>query len=93
MATEQKATLGYPLVEKLIDSEDFNEVNKAFQSAYKDLESLSKVKGGLRKSGEAKKAMVALEKASELLKELLKIKYRLQEEVAKQAATTGKKKK
>ncbi|MDZ4224933.1 MAG: hypothetical protein U1D33_03405 [bacterium] len=48
------------------------------------MEKLSKSKGGLKKAKEAKKAMKALENVSELLKELLKVKYRLQEHVAKQ---------
>ncbi len=85
MALEQKPSLGYPHVEKLIDSEDFNQVNRIFKEAYEGLDKISKEKGGLRKSKEAKKAMQALEKASELLKELLKMKYRLQEEVSKQS--------
>lgn len=85
MANAQKPSLGYPHVEKLIDSEDFGEINKAFKSAYERLEEISKEKGGVRKNKEAKKAMQALEKASELLKELLQIKYRLQEELGRQA--------
>lgn len=84
MAQPQRASLGYPNIEKLIDSEDFAAVNKAFKNAYEDLEKLARAKGGLRKSKEAKKAMHALEKCSELLKELLQIKYRLQEELKKQ---------
>lgn len=85
MADAPKPSLGYPHVEKLIDSEDFNEVNRSFQKAYADLEKVSKAKGGLGKGREAKKAMRALEKCSELLKELLQIKYRLAEEIKKQA--------
>lgn len=83
MANGAKTTLGYPRVEKLIDSEDFDEINSSFKKAYEDLESASRQKGGLKKGQAAKKGMLALEKAAELLKELLKIKYRLQEEVAK----------
>ncbi|MBI4125802.1 MAG: hypothetical protein HY609_04710 [Deltaproteobacteria bacterium] len=85
MADAPKPSLGYPHVEKLIDSEDFDEINRSFQKAYADLEKISKEKRGLGKGKEAKQAMQALEKCSELLKELLQIKYRLQEEIKKQA--------
>lgn len=84
MADVQKPSLGYPNVENLIDSEDFEKVNRAFKNAYEGLEKISKEKGGVRKSKEAKKAMGALEKCSELLKELLRVKYRLQEELKKE---------
>lgn len=85
MAEAPKPSLGYPRVEKLIDSEDFDEINRSFQQAYTGLEKIAKEKRGLGKGKEAKKAMRALEKCSELLKELLQIKYRLQEELKKQA--------
>ncbi|MDO8526552.1 MAG: hypothetical protein Q7T03_02570 [Deltaproteobacteria bacterium] len=80
--TEQ--TVGYPEVEKLIDSEDFKELNTAFTSAYQHLEKISKEKKGLSNNREAKKAMKALENVAELLKELLKIKYRIQKQNPKQ---------
>ena len=84
MAERRQTSLGYPNIEKLIDSEDFQDVNRSFSKAYQELEKLSKSKGGLKKAKEAKKAMKALENVSELLKELLKVKYRLQEQIAKQ---------
>jgi len=83
MATLTQPTMGYPIIEKLIDSEDFDEINRSFAAVYKDLEKISKEKKGLKHNKEAKKAMVALEKVVDLLKELLQIKYRLQEEVSK----------
>ncbi len=83
MAQTEQTSLGYPNIEKLIDSEDFKDINAVFSKAYRELEKASKEKGGLKKSKEAKKAMKALEKVSELLKELLQVKYRLQEELAK----------
>lgn len=85
MAQNQKPSLGYPHIEKLIDSEDFNQINKTFKETYEKLEKVAKAKRGLGKGNEAKKGMRALEKCSELLKELLQIKYRLQEELKKQA--------
>lgn len=85
MPETPKPSLGYPNVEKLIDSEDFNQVNRIFNETYEKLEKISKDKRGLGKGKEAKKGMRALEKCSELLKELLQMKYRLQEELKKQA--------
>lgn len=85
MAEAPQPSLGYPHVEKLIDSEDFEGVNHAFQKCYADLEKIAKAKRGLGKAKEAKKAMRALEKCSELLKKLLQIKYQLAEEIKKQA--------
>lgn len=81
--TSLKQTL-YPNIEKLIDSEEFDELNQAFSLAYQQLEKASKEKKGLKTPKEARKAMHALEKVIELLKELLKVKYKLQEIAAKQ---------
>ena len=85
MAQPAQTSVGYPEIEKLIDSEDFNKLNASFADAYQKLEKISKEKKGLGKNRDAKKAMKALENIAELLKELLKIKYRLQEQVSKQA--------
>lgn len=74
-------TLGYPHVEKLIDSEDFDRVNADFKKAYNELERQASDKGGMKTRKESKKGMHAIEKVSELLKELLQIKYRLKEEI------------
>lgn len=83
MGAATQPTVGYPNIEKLIDSEDFNEINRSFTTAYKELEKISKEKKGLKKNKEAKKAMQALEKVIDLLKELLQIKYRMQENLPK----------
>lgn len=74
---------GYPAIEKLIDNEDFTEINNAFETAYGELIDISRRSRGIRTQRSAKKAMRALELTMELLRELLAIKYRLQEEVAK----------
>lgn len=83
MAASTQPASGYANIEKLIDSEDFNEINRSFTAAYKELEVISREKKGLKRNKEAKKAMVALEKVVDLLKELLQIKYRMQEHLAK----------
>lgn len=85
MVDTPKPSLGYPHVEKLIDSEDFEEVNRSFQETYTGLEKIAKERRGLGKGKEARLAMRALEKCSELLKELLQMKYRIHEEVTRQA--------
>ncbi len=70
---------GYPAIETLLDSEDFGHVNKVFEKTYAELEGKAKIKRGLKKSREARKAMKSVELVMNLLKELLEIKYRLQE--------------
>lgn len=71
----------YPAIEKLIDSEDFDEINTNFGQAYRELETTAKQKG-LGKSREARKAMKALEKAMDLLAYLLKLKFQYLESQA-----------
>jgi len=75
-------TAGYPAIENLIDTEDFSEINVRFKEAYDKLEEVYKHKRGLKKSRDAKKGMKAIELVMELFRELLTIKYRLQEIVA-----------
>lgn len=72
-------TAGYPAIEQLIDSEDFGHFNEVFEKAYNELVEQAKIKRGLKKSREAKKAMRSIELVMELFKELLEIKYRLLE--------------
>lgn len=88
---ETVLSAGYPAVEKLIDTENFGEVNKAFEKAYKELDEINRKKKGLKKGRDAKKAMKAIEHVVDLFKELLEIKYRLQEMMDQ--AGKGKKKK
>ena len=76
-------SIGYPNIEKLIDTEDFSGVNGAFEKAYKDLEKVSKEKKGLKKGREAVKAMKSIERSTQLLRELLEVKYRMQEAAKK----------
>jgi hypothetical protein len=81
--TKQKTvsapSAGYPEIEHLIESEDFAEVNEKFQVAYDELEDVSRKKRGLKKSRDAKKAMQSIGLTMDLFRELLTIKYRLQE--------------
>lgn len=64
----------YPAIEKLLESEDFNELNRHYAKAYGELEKVAKQKG-LGKAREAKKAMKALERVADLMNHLLKLKY------------------
>lgn len=77
---ERQPTAQFPEIERLIESEDFDRINKTFTSAYEELENLSKAKGGLGKSRDAKKAMKAIERVMDLLRELLKVKYQIQQD-------------
>jgi len=74
---------GYPHVEKLIETEDFDEINAAFEDAYMQLRDIQQRKKGFKTQKDIKKAMRALELTLELFRELLAIKYRLQEEYEK----------
>lgn len=71
--------VGYPRIERLIDTEEFDSVNKSFATAYGELEKVARQKAGLGKAKQAKKAMRAYELVMDLLKELLKLKYQMQE--------------
>lgn len=82
-AEAQYGQAGYPAVEKLIDTESFDDLNEAFESAYAELFEISKKRKGLKTRRDAKKAMKALELTLDLFRELLAIKYKLQEEAEK----------
>src|SRR5262245_29476245 len=77
--SQAQAAKQFPEIEKLIESEDFDRINKSFTAAYEELERTSKAKGGLGKSRDAKRAMKAIERVMDLLRELLKLKYQIQE--------------
>jgi len=76
---ETSAIHQFPEIEKLIETEDFDRINKSFTVAYEELEKLGKSKGGMGKSRDAKKAMKAIERVMDLLRELLKMKYQIQQ--------------
>jgi hypothetical protein len=76
---ERQTTAQFPEIEKLVESEDFDRINKSFTAAYEELDRLTKAKGGMGKSRDAKKAMKAIERVMDLLRELLKVKYQLQQ--------------
>ncbi len=76
---EEISTAGYPRIERLIDTEGFDPINKSFATAFGELEKISKQKAGLGKAKLAKKAIRSYELVMDLLKELLKLKYQLAE--------------
>lgn len=76
--------MGYPRVEKLIETEDFAEVNEAFEAAYAELGSFASKTRSIKKGKDAKKAMKAMELTMDLFRELLEIKYQLQAMQAEQ---------
>ena len=69
----------FPEIERLIESEDFDGINKTLSEAYEKLEKISAGRGGLGKSKDDRRAMKAIEKVMDLLRELLKLKYQMAE--------------
>src|SRR3989338_9190891 len=84
--SSKKPSLGYPRVEKLIESEDFKEGNRVFEATYKELDRQGKAKKGLKTGREAAKAQKAIERVTQLFRELLEVKYRLQDYLKQQAS-------
>jgi hypothetical protein len=72
-------SMGYPRIEKLIDTEDFAEINDVFEAAYMELYEVARHKKSIKKSKDAKKIMKSMELVMDLFRELLSIKYQLQE--------------
>ena len=79
-------TSGYPRIERLIDTEEFDPINKSFATAYGELEKVARQKAGLGKAKLAKKAMRSYELVMDILKELLKLKYQMMEAMKQQEA-------
>lgn len=70
--------LGYPTIETLIETENFESVNKTFGEAYENLESIhADVSAGVKKQKAARKAMQAYELTTQLMNELLQIKQEI----------------
>lgn len=78
-------SMGYPRVEKLIDTEDFTEINEVFEAVYMELDEIVRHKKSIKKSRDAKKIMKSMELVMDLFRELLAIKYQLQEMQAEKA--------
>ncbi len=74
---EVKIASQFPEIERLLETEDFDKINKTLTTTYEELEKAMKGRGGIGKSRDAKKAMRAIERVMDLLKELLKVKYQL----------------
>jgi len=70
--------LGYPLMESLIESEDFSKVNTSMSGCYDILERQLKQKsGGLSKQKKIRQALKAYDLTIDLIRFLLKTKYEL----------------
>lgn len=84
-AAQQPKTLGYQKIEELLESENFDGLNQSFGEAYQKLQAIMDDKGaGLKKHKEARKAMQAYELTTDLIKELLKLKYQILENQKKE---------
>lgn len=76
-----KNKLGYPMMEKLLETEDFNRINESMSRGYEQLEKmLSQKTGGLGKQKNLRKALKAYDLTIALLRELLKKKYEMIEQ-------------
>src|SRR3989338_629529 len=72
----KKPLLGYPFIEKLIESEDFVKVNQSISQAYEALERMIKNKiGGLAKQKKVRAALKAYDLTVDLIRDLVKTKY------------------
>lgn len=90
-AKAEKLT-GYPMIEKLLDSENFETVNKSFAEAYQNLEKKAQDKSlGLAGRKKVKQAMQAYELTVELIRQLVGLKYEMMKaQKASGAAPGGK---
>lgn len=74
----KESSLGYPLIEKLLETEDFATINKSFGDAYQKLEAIMKDHtAGLKKQKDARQALRSFELTTELIKHLLEVKHEL----------------
>ena len=76
--TAASSNLGYPVIEKLIETEDFKKVNETVSACYDHLERMLKSKtGGLKKQKTIRASLRAYDLTIDLIRELLKTKYEL----------------
>ena len=81
---ENQKSLGYPLIENLLEKEDFDQINKSFGESYQKLHKIfMDPTSGLKKQKEARKIMEAYESTTDLIRELLKLKYQVLEQQKK----------
>lgn len=82
----QRRLLGYPIMEKLIETEDFAKVNKTMSVCYDTLERMLKAKSsGLQKKKHIRQALKAYDLTIDLIRDLLKIKYEIIQRAQKEA--------
>ncbi|MBU4485230.1 hypothetical protein KKA47_07420 [bacterium] len=70
-------SIGYPKMEKLLDTEDFEKFNEIFGHVYDELSVVAKKKRGLKKGRDATKAMKSIDLMIKLVEELLQLKYKI----------------
>ncbi len=81
--TEEKR-FGYPTIEALLDSENFDKLNASFNAGYVKLTAIIDNKSStIKAQKDARLAMKAYELTTDLLKELLKLKYVVQDQMKK----------
>lgn len=91
MASNKKvpSQIQFPEITKLLQTEEFEKVNKDFSRAFEELEKISK-NNGLKKAATARKGMKGIEKTLDLLRELLRNKYAMQEKEKGKQPVKGK---
>lgn len=76
--SSKPGNIGYPIIEKLIETEDFSKVNQTVSACYDLLERMLKNKaGGLKKQKAIRAGLRAYDLTIDLIRELLKTKYEL----------------
>lgn len=74
----EKPSLGYQIIENLIDSEDFSEVNQSMKESYDKLEALLQSKEiGIQERKKVRQALKAYDLTADLLKFLLHTKHEM----------------
>ena len=91
-ASLKKIPLGYPVIEKLIETENFSRVNQTVSACYDKLEKMLKGKsGGLSRQKAVGGALKAYDLTIDLLRDLLKIKYDIIKKKQAEAGTAKNK--
>lgn len=82
--SQRKTLIGFPLIEKIIETEDFSQIKGSMATCYESLERQLKDKtGGLKKQKSIRQALKAYDLTMDLIRDLLKTKQELIENTQK----------
>lgn len=89
-SSSKKTLPGYPIIEKLIETEDFSQVDQTMSVSYEALQRLLKQRtGGMKAQRQVRQAVKAFDLTLDLMKILLKTKYEMIEKIEKQKQASG----